>query len=1003
MKKDKNLQTKTEGRQCKIYKKNKLSKQIRRTLNRSNAISTVFLTGLILLVISGLVSFLGMGFSKYTADEIAKDVAQAYEQSMDCDNFKSGVAHLTEEGPTSAMKDNALMVREAMIENGNIDNIQNLDMAMDMFDGFRFFDYQIYIHGQLIYDSMETDYKTSEFEKMGKNGAKKLGMFTGYGADLTDSAGELIGKVKVSLSHDIVTASYSIALILAFIVLCINLVVGHVVAFISSKMVARPLEVLADQMAMMADEELEDAFNMELVIKKPVSEVMSLKASSEKIMAKISEYYQTMLAQNQELEAQRDVLTDQRDELEAQKEEMEAQRDELEAQNEELTVTGDNLQSMNNAYLSRTLKLQNLMDNIGQGFMTFNESLKVNPEYSIVCSEIVHGSACGQAIEGRNITELLSDDPEQQEFLGELFIKIIQGKAHERALFIPLLPEEIYANGTIQKVEYKIVRDEQFNEQMMIILTDITQTRALEKQVNQERDTLQMIVKVLMNREDFIEQVDNFSHYLEEVFDNHQEKNCDNILRNLHTYKGTFSQYYMHGIVGKLNDLEDMAYEEDVEAALKAFGKRTIMDALTKDLDIITAYVGEDFVKEKEQFTVREEKILEIEDKIRKILPATEYNKVIPIIKSIRYKSVKESLKHYPDYTMKLADRLEKSIAPFEITGDDIFVDYDIYQSVLKAMVHLFRNAVDHGVEDVDSRIEAGKVETAHIRCHVEKLDDSFAITVEDDGRGIDTKALLAKAMATGRWTEADAMALSEQERLALIFDHGVSTKEQATVISGRGVGLAAVKELVSYLGGHITIDSKPGEGTSLKVVLPILEGADIVTFEPNQFLAQVEDVASDYFKGLGLSFGGPDFFKEDRITLHRVNALLSMKGSMDGLIVISCNERCARNMVKAFIYEEVTEEEQLSYAEDVLGEVTNTIMGNVLGSFEKEGVYLTLGVPVMLSNKSAYIKYSNRQILSAKYEKNGDILTISLLLTDGSVPMETELELSEANVEGEL
>lgn len=988
---------------CKRYKKNTLSKRIRRTLSISNAISTILLIMLMIGVIGGLVSFLGSGFSKYTANEMAKDVAGVYTTSMDHREFMGAINKMAEDQSLMDGDEDMLFIREVMVEDADIEDLHNIEVAYETLEDFNYFDYQIYMFDKLIYDSTAVGTGMTKFDEMNKESANTLGLFTSATTDIVDENGEVIGMVEVGLSHDVIFMSYLIAFGLALAVLLTNFIISRIVSFVASKIVSRPLEVLADQMHAMAGEDLEDAFDMTLEVKNPVSEVSSLKDSTEKIMAKISEYYQTMLAQNQELEAQRDVLADHRDELEAQRDELEAQRDELEAQNEELVVTGDNLQSMNNAYLSRTLKLQNLMDNIGQGFMTFNENLMVNPEYSVVCSSMLHGIEAGESIEGRKVTDLLIEDTEQQSFIEELLVKIIKGSDHERELFMPLLPEEIHNNGQIQQIDYKIVRDEQFKEQMMVILTDMTHTRALEDQMNQERDILQMIVKVLMNREDFVDQLDGFKMFITDTYKTDGLKDYDEILRTFHTYKGTFSQYYMHYIADRLNDLETIAYDKDVTSGLANVTMSDLNQALDRDLELIEAYVGSDFIRHKDLYTVKEEKIIEIEQKIRKILPASEYNKIMPIIKSIRYRSVKDNLKNYPEYTVKLGDRLGKSIGPFEVTGDDVFVDYDVYQSVLKSMVHIFRNAVDHGVEAMDDRIEVGKNETASVTAHILKESDSFTMTVSDDGQGIDTEKVVAKAIQAGAITEAQAGHLTEKEKLNLIFGHGVSTKDLATAISGRGVGLAAVKEYVDYLGGEIRIESEVGKGTSISVKLPILQSTDIMDFEADHFLDRVQKVASNYFDSLEMALGSPSRDADDRITLYRVSALLNIKGSIDGLIVISCNEKTAKDMVKSFIYEAITPEEEVAYAEDVLGEVTNTIMGNVLGSFEEDGAYLSLGVPVMLSNTSAYIKYSNRQILSAKYEKDGYILTISLLMTDSTVETSPDFELLGEQIEGGL
>ncbi|MBN2852715.1 MAG: hypothetical protein JXQ23_08270, partial [Clostridia bacterium] len=412
-----------------------------------------------------------------------------------------------------------------------------------------------------------------------------------------------------------------------------------------SKAVTRPLEVLAKQIEDLANDDLEDALNVVLDVRKPVSEVVSLKDSTNKIMHKIAEYYEITTAQNEELQAQRD--------------ELESQRDELESQNDQLLTTSHSLQSMNNAYLSRTMKLQNLLDNVGQGFMTFGSNLVINAEYSLTCLEMLCESDDHHDLAGKKITDYLFTDPEQKEFIESLLIKSILGTENERDLFIPLLPEETVLHGRAHQIDYKLVSDEKNRNLMMIIMTDISEKRELEGQMMAERDMLQMIVKVLQNRSSFISVYEDFMGDLTRDFQGIEEVEYEEVLRKIHTYKGSFAQFYMANIATRLNEIEEEVYNDGTIEAIRRIDRKSILDALEKDIQIIKQYTSEDILTEHELYSVKEEKIIEIEQKIKSILPASEFNKVIPIIKSIRYRSVKEGLKQYPDYVTKLSERLE--------------------------------------------------------------------------------------------------------------------------------------------------------------------------------------------------------------------------------------------------------------------------------------------------------------------------------------------------------
>jgi two-component system chemotaxis sensor kinase CheA len=155
------------------------------------------------------------------------------------------------------------------------------------------------------------------------------------------------------------------------------------------------------------------------------------------------------------------------------------------------------------------------------------------------------------------------------------------------------------------------------------------------------------------------------------------------------------------------------------------------------------------------------------------------------------------------------------------IENADIGVDRSMLSDVRDALVHLLRNAVDHGLESPDARQTLGKPTMGRLRIRVRGDGDMLHIQVEDDGRGIDPDRLKAVALGKRLITQAQAAAMSEREAVDLIFRPGFSTRDQVSEISGRGVGMDVVKRKVETLGGSVSVASRQGLGTTITLRLP--------------------------------------------------------------------------------------------------------------------------------------------------------------------------------------
>ncbi len=154
------------------------------------------------------------------------------------------------------------------------------------------------------------------------------------------------------------------------------------------------------------------------------------------------------------------------------------------------------------------------------------------------------------------------------------------------------------------------------------------------------------------------------------------------------------------------------------------------------------------------------------------------------------------------------------------ITGEETELDKNVIQQISDPLVHLVRNAVDHGIEPPEMRRQLGKPETGRVQLNAFHQGDSIVIEIRDDGKGLDRKVLIAKGAEKGL-VSADEP-LTEQQVFALILQPGFSTAEKITDISGRGVGLDVVKRNVEQLRGKIEIHSKKGQGSTFSIRLPL-------------------------------------------------------------------------------------------------------------------------------------------------------------------------------------
>ncbi|OPH60266.1 hypothetical protein BC351_17360 [Paenibacillus ferrarius] len=182
---------------------------------------------------------------------------------------------------------------------------------------------------------------------------------------------------------------------------------------------------------------------------------------------------------------------------------------------------------------------------------------------------------------------------------------------------------------------------------------------------------------------------------------------------------------------------------------------------------------------------------------------------------------IEQLFSRFPRLIRDLSQTANKEIA-LTIEGKETELDRTLIEEISDPLIHIIRNAADHGLESPDDREAAGKPRKGHIHMMAAHEENSIVITVKDDGRGIDPERIRKKAVDKGFISEEESLQMTEKEVISLIFHSGMSTAEQVTELSGRGVGMDIVRSHIEKLNGLIAIDTAIGRGTTITLKLPL-------------------------------------------------------------------------------------------------------------------------------------------------------------------------------------
>jgi two-component system chemotaxis sensor kinase CheA len=186
-----------------------------------------------------------------------------------------------------------------------------------------------------------------------------------------------------------------------------------------------------------------------------------------------------------------------------------------------------------------------------------------------------------------------------------------------------------------------------------------------------------------------------------------------------------------------------------------------------------------------------------------------------------RMQPIKKVFGRFPRVVRDLARSLNKEVQ-LEMRGEETDLDKNLVEALADPLVHLVRNAVDHGIETPEARVAAGKPREGLVVLTASQEGNHIELTIEDDGKGMDPDVLRRKAVEKGLMDEESAARLDDKDCYNLIFMPGFSTKSEISDISGRGVGMDVVKTRIAQMNGSVAIDSVKGKGSRITIKLPL-------------------------------------------------------------------------------------------------------------------------------------------------------------------------------------
>lgn len=443
----------------------------------------------------------------------------------------------------------------------------------------------------------------------------------------------------------------------------------------------------------------------------------------------------------------------------------------------------------------RNRDMQRILDNVDQGLLSLARDGSIDAEYSAVVE-----TWFGSVPPGTKLAELLKRiDTRAAEWL-ELGWEALVDDILPIEVTIDQLPKRISGGDRHYSLAYQVVGEPDVWDRIMVIVTDVTDALERDAGEAQQREIVAVFQRAMHDRDGVRTTIRELALMVDDLESGALDVPTER--RLLHTVKGNAALFGLASVSELCHELEGALLQPDQR--LSAHDREQLAARWRNTASQIAPLLGE---------ASSDRVFVDVADATRlanAIERGGDTRDVARTLRSWLREPVRASFARIEDHARAVAERLGKSGLTVTIDDGDVRLDHQDWAPFWSALTHVVRNAIDHGIEPPSERKERGKTVGGELRLCASEHGGRLDIVVSDDGRGIDWDLVANKARAR------DLPHSSRAHLVEALFVDGFSTRDDVTTVSGRGIGMSAVRSAAARLGGQVHVESEPGAGTRI-------------------------------------------------------------------------------------------------------------------------------------------------------------------------------------------
>lgn len=450
---------------------------------------------------------------------------------------------------------------------------------------------------------------------------------------------------------------------------------------------------------------------------------------------------------------------------------------------------------------TRNEEMKLVMDHVDQGFITVNTEGVLSSERSRVVEDFF-----GEIPDGAKFQDILLGINERIGMHYELCWEQLVDGFLPPEMALDQLPKKFESGDRSFELSYTPIISGGALEKVLIVVSDVTAAIERRRLEAEQAEIMNVFERVMKDKAGFLEFFEEANDHVKDIVKNRIEDHAV-LKRVLHTVKGN-SMLFGINTVGELchkmeDSIEQTGERPDVSSRKELHIR---WEHIKHNLETVIGEGGARIEIEDDEFEVVLKDILS---------PGVSREQIADRVKTWKLERAHVRLGRIADQAKSIAKRLNKPELEVEIDDGDVRLDPGYWAPFWSSFVHVVRNAVDHGIEDGSEREAAGKPQMGKLKLSTRVDAEGLVVSITDDGKGIDWNMVANKAQSLG------IPANDQNDLVEALFSEGMSTKDQVTSYSGRGVGMGAVREACKERQGQVKVHSTKGEGTVFEFRFP--------------------------------------------------------------------------------------------------------------------------------------------------------------------------------------